>query len=173
MKIPIPFTNYELRLPILKKSAGKVVTGRRAGLSLNRQSLIVNRQSERGMALVITLIMLSVTLIMAIAFLAISRRERVSVASSNDSTVARFGNDTGLAAAESQILANILTTNTALYDYTLLVSTNYINPYGYVIGSQSPTNVNYVYRSDGLPLNGADFDQNVANLLILPRAPSW
>ncbi|MDR3457815.1 MAG: pilus assembly PilX N-terminal domain-containing protein [Verrucomicrobiae bacterium] len=130
------------------------------------------RASRSGMALVITLIMLSVTLIMAIAFLAISRRERISVGSSTDGTVARFATDTGLAAAESQIIANIYsTTNAAFYDYNLLVSTNYINPFGYVIGSQSPTNVNYDYRSDGVGLNGADFDQNVANLQILPRAP--
>ncbi|HEV2692364.1 MAG TPA: hypothetical protein VG347_05660, partial [Verrucomicrobiae bacterium] len=129
------------------------------------------RRSRQGMALVITLIMLSVTLIMAIAFLAISRRERISVGTSTDTTVARFATDTGLAAAESQILANIYSTNTAIYNYSLLVSTNYINPFGYVIGSQSPTNVNYDYRSDGQGLNGADFDQNVANLQILPRAP--
>ena len=83
------------------------------------------------MALVITLIMLSVTLIMAIAFLAISRRERISVSNSTDSTVARFGTDTALAAAQAQILANILTTNTAYYQYGLLVSTNYINPLGF------------------------------------------
>ena len=35
--------------------------------------------SERGIALILTLILLSVTLVMAIAFLAISRREQGSV----------------------------------------------------------------------------------------------
>ena len=123
------------------------------------------------MALVITLIMLSVTLIMAIAFLAISRRERVSVGSSTDTTVARFATDTGLAAAQSQILANILTTPTALYNYNLLVSTNYINGNGFNPALlPGPNNVSYYYANGSL-LVGADFAQNVANLQILPRAP--
>ena len=131
-------------------------------------------RAQRAMALVITLIMLSVTLIMAIAFLAIAKRERVSVSTSTDSTVARFASDTALAAAQAQILANIQSSNAALFNYSLLVSTNYINPNGYdnVTANflASPNNVSYIYPN-GNPVGGADFAQVVANLMFLPRAP--
>ena len=66
---------------------------------------------ERGIALVITLIMLAVTLIMAVAFLAIARRERNASTTTTDTAVARLAADAGLAAAQAQIAANILTGN--------------------------------------------------------------
>jgi hypothetical protein len=128
------------------------------------------RHSEKGIALIITLILLSVTLIMAVAFLAISRRERGSVVTSTDTATARLAADAALANAEAQIIANVFAT-TNPYNYGLLVSTNYQNSYGYVPNSQSPTNVNYDYRSDGTALNVQDFLQNVANLYYLPRPP--
>jgi hypothetical protein len=126
------------------------------------------------MALVITLIMLAVTLVMAVAFLAIARRERNAVSTTTDTTVARLATDAALAAAQAQIAANILaTTNLGAYNYSLLVSTNYQNAFGFVSGIANPTNVNYDYRSDAgnPPLNAADLVQNIANLWLLPRAP--
>ncbi len=45
------------------------------------------------MALVISLIMLSVTLIMAVAFLALSRRERSAVTTTTDTAAARLAAD--------------------------------------------------------------------------------
>jgi hypothetical protein len=81
--------------------------------------------SERGIALVITLIMLSVTLVMAIAFLAISRRERGSVTTSTDIATARLAADAALANAQAQIIASILATSNA-YHSSLIVSTNYL-----------------------------------------------
>ncbi len=124
------------------------------------------------MALIITLILLSVTLIMAVAFLAIARRERNAVSTTTDTAVARLATDSALAAAEAQLAANVFaTTNQGAYDYHLLVSTNYINPVGYVPGSQSPTNVNYDITSDNSPYTAADLEQNIANLWLLPRAP--
>ena len=144
-----------------------------------RHSSLVPRHSERGIALVITLIMLSVTLIMAVAFLALSRRERSAVATTTDTAAARLAADAALAAAQAQIAANIFNTNQAgvdvgAYDYHLLVSTNYINPLGYVPAiPTSPTNVNYDYRYGGGVLNGDDLAQNIANLLYLPRVPVY
>jgi hypothetical protein len=166
----LPFTIYDSRFTICKKSSESAVAGRRAGPAGNHKSSIVNRESERGIALIITLILLSVTLIMAVAFLAISRRERGSVVTSTDAATARLAADAALANAEAQIIANVFAT-TNPYNYGLLVSTNYQNSYGYVPNSQSPTNVNYDYRSDGTALNVQDFLQNVANLYYLPRAP--
>ena len=128
--------------------------------------------SRRGMALIITLILLSITLIMAVAFLAIARRERNAVTTTTDTAIARLATDSALAAATAQMAANIFaSTNLGAYDSHLLVSTNYINPIGYVPGSQSPTNVNYDYRFGGGALNGLDLEQNIANLWLLPRAP--
>ena len=128
---------------------------------------------ERGVALVITLIMLSVTLIMAVAFLALSRRERSAVATTTDTAAARLAADSALAAAQAQIAANVFaTTNAGAYDYHLLVSTNYVNPLGYFIGVNNPTNVNYDFRNiDKAPLDSGDLINNIANLYYLPRVP--
>src|ERR1017187_5998166 len=121
--------------------------------------------SERGIALVITLILLSVTLVMAIAFLAISRREAGSVTTSTDTVTARYAADAALANAQAQIIASVLATANP-YSSGLLVSTNFVNGYGFVPGVANPTNVNYDYLAAGGPLaNPSQFNQNVANLL--------
>ncbi len=130
-------------------------------------------RSERGIALIITLILLSVTLIMAVAFLAISRRERGSVTTSTDTATARLAADAALASAEAQIIANVLATTNS-YLNNLLVSTNYINANGFDLAAgANPTNVNFDYQNDSLhtPLLPNQFVQNVANLFYLPRAP--
>lgn len=128
-------------------------------------------RSQRGVALVITLIMLSVTLVMAVAFLAISRRDNASVSTTTDAIAARLAADSALSSAEFQIIAN-LTVNSNLNSFSLLVSTNYINPLGFTNGnnaSANPTNVNYANTiNSGSP---SDLAQNIANLQILPRAP--
>jgi hypothetical protein len=130
--------------------------------------------SERGMALVITLILLSVTLVMAIAFLALARRERSAVSTTTDTAAARLAADAALASAQAQIAANILgTASLGAYNYGLLVSTNFINAYGYVPTLQNVTNVNYDFRADGQQYNANDLIQNIANLYLLPRVPVY
>ncbi len=125
------------------------------------------------MALVITLILLSVTLIMALAFLHMATRERKAVTTTTDTASARLAADAALATAEAQIVANIFaTTNAAAYNFGLLVSTNYINGSGFVSGVANPTNVNYYYPG-GNPVTGNDLIQNIANLWYLPRAPIY
>jgi hypothetical protein len=124
---------------------------------------------RRGVALVITLILLSVVTFMAITFLALSRRERSAVTTVTDTASARLAADAALANAEAQVIANVLAT-TNPYNFTLLVSTNYINANGFVSDSASPTNVNYQYPN-GNPLNAADFRQNLINLFYSPRPP--
>ena len=82
------------------------------------------------MALVITLILLSVTLIMAVAFLAMSRRERGAVTTATDTVTARLAADSALAAVQAQIIANVFTniaTNAGLYNYHLFSSTNFVS----------------------------------------------
>jgi hypothetical protein len=132
-----------------------------------------SRKSERGIALVITLILLSVTLVMAVAFLAISRRERNSVSTETDTTTAKLAADSALAQAEAQLASGMLAT-TNPYVFSLLVSTNYINGYGFVTGLLNPTNVNYNnYINNGGPLTLQDPQFNVANLQYLPRPPVY
>ena len=169
----LPFTIRDSRFTIWKKSSRAVVAGRCACARGNRKSSIINRKSERGIALIITLILLSVTLVMAIAFLAISRRERGSVSTSTDTATARLAADSALASAEAQIVANMLST-TNPYDFGLIVSTNYISAAPFQTAPPAayanPINVNY-YDSSGNLLTGTALQQNIANLYYLPRAP--
>ncbi len=171
MKIPLPFTIYDSRFTIEKKSPPPVIAGRSACAAVNRKSPIVNHKSRGGFALIITLILLSVTLIMAVAFLAISRRERGSVTTSTDTATARLAADSALANAEAQIMSTVLA-DTNPFINNLIVSTNYINVYGFTNGSANPLNINYDhYNNGGGQLSKADFLQNVANLQYLPRVP--
>jgi len=128
---------------------------------------------QQGIALVITLVMLSVTLVMALAFLALAHRERSSVSTATDTTNAKLAADSGLAAAQAQIIANVLAADNEAFNYGLLISTNYSNPFGFDPKSSNPTNVNYnYYITTGLgPLSQADFEKNVANLEYFPRVP--
>jgi len=127
--------------------------------------------SHSGVALIITLILLGVVTFMAIAFLALSRRERGAVTTVTDTASARLAADSALANAEGQIMANVLST-TNPYNFSLIVSTNYINGYGYnPTAGANPTNVNYDYRSDSQPFTLSDRLQNLANLYYSPRPP--
>jgi hypothetical protein len=157
----------------IKSDIWQVTSDKRQPASSEARSChspLATRHSEKGFALVITLILLSVTLIMAVAFLAISRRERGSVVTSTDTATARYAADAALANAEAQIISSALAT-TNPYNNNLLVSTNFINRLGFTTGSSNPTNVNYDYYVAGGPLSVPDFLQNVANLQLLPRAP--
>jgi len=141
----------------------------------NPNSELRTPNSQNGVALIITLILLSVVTFMAITFLALSRRERSAVSTVTDTASARLAADAALANAEAQIMANVLS-STNPFNFSLLVSTNYINANGFISGSANPTNVNYAYAS-GSPLNNLppnyDFLQNLVNLLYSPRAPVY
>jgi hypothetical protein len=117
----------------------------------------MNNKFQRGVALVSTLIMLSVVVLMAVAFLAVSRRERASVTVTQSQTVAKLMADAALARAQAEVISRMLApTNLDLFNYDLMVSTNYINGRGFLpqtAGSApNPINVSYVYAS-GQTLN--------------------
>ncbi len=57
------------------------------------------------------------------------------------------------------------------FNYGLSVSTNYINPYGFVSGDNNPTNVNFDFKANRLRFSALDWEQNIANLLYDPRPP--
>jgi hypothetical protein len=108
MKIKFPICNLRF----------SIVPAKRAGS---------NRRSSSGIALVITLILLAVTLVMALAFLAISRRESGSVVTAADTATARLAADSALANAEAQVISGILS-STNPYNFGLVVSTNFLPP---------------------------------------------
>jgi hypothetical protein len=130
----------------------------------------MKRNSERGVALVITLIMLALVTFMAVVFLAISRREKSSVTVIGDITQSRLMADAGYSRAVSEVVARMMT-STNPFAYDLLVSTNYINIAGFHPGVASPLNVNFDYTAGGQPLSQSDWLRNIANLQYDPRPP--
>ncbi|HLX94702.1 MAG TPA: hypothetical protein VKU37_03060 [Verrucomicrobiae bacterium] len=172
-----PFTIYDLRFTIWKKS-GRAVSpltadgAQRSARPTVQPSAFGLRPSQRGVALVITVILLAVVTLLALTFLAMSRRERGAVTATTDTASARLAADDALASAEAQIVANVLAT-TNPYNFGLVVSTNYINPAGFIpaVGA-NPTNVNY-YDASGNLLTGNNFLQNLANLYYSPRVPVY
>jgi hypothetical protein len=67
----------------------------------------MNRRSQSGVALVITLIMLSVITLIAVAFLALSQRERSSISSTMAATETELMANGGLDRAKADILAQM------------------------------------------------------------------
>jgi len=144
-------------------------------------------KSETGVALVVTLLMLSVITFMAIAFLAVSRRERASVANSLNQVDAQAMADAALARAQADMAAFLMAHNgqaggakvytNDLLNYDMMMSHNFINPIGFTPGIADPTNVNFDYHNDGTrsPMSAsnsaADWVENIANLLYDPRLP--
>jgi hypothetical protein len=151
-----------------KQEARSLAAGHPSSLHRAPSSFLL-QPSQKGVALIITVILLAALTLMILAFLTLSQRERGAVTTTTDTASARLAADAALANAEAQILANVLAT-TNPYNFSLLVSTNYINPYGFQIGVASLTNVNYYYHSGG-PVSANDFPQLLANLYYLPRAP--
>ena len=126
-------------------------------------------RSQRGVALIVTLLLLSIITFMTVTFLVVSRSQKGSVVTETDQAIARLAADTALERAKAELLAGIMG-STNEFNYGLLVSTNYINSAGFISGNTSPYNASYNYPN-GAPLNLNDFLQNVANLLYNPRPP--
>jgi hypothetical protein len=127
--------------------------------------------SERGIALVITLIMLSVITFMAITLLVMARGHKTTVTIQTDQAIARFANDIAIERAQAELLAPMLASTNAS-SFNMLVSTNFINAFGFVPNNTFPTNVNYDYKANGSKVfTTLDWEQNIANLLFSPRPP--
>jgi hypothetical protein len=128
--------------------------------------------SQRGVALVITLIMLSLITFLTVAFLATSRRERSSVTTSLSQTEAKLMADTALARAQAEAVARMMA-RTSLLSYDLNVSRNFINPTGYdsSISGVDPINVNFDRQKSGAKLTTDQMIEVIGNLLYDPRAP--
>jgi hypothetical protein len=111
---------------------------------------------------------------MAVAFLVLSQGQRSAVSTQTDQSLARLTADSGSERAIAQLMAQIRASGNP-YGFGLMVPTNYINPFGFVPGIASPTNVNYDVTSGGAPLSTLKPAQgqllNIANLWYDPRPP--
>ena len=103
--------------------------------------------AQRGVALVITLVLLSIITFMAVTFLVVSRSQHGAVAMETDQVVARLAADSARERAIAELVAPILAGNNE-FNYGLLVSTNYISSAGFVSGNVYPTNVNTPTRTE-------------------------
>src|SRR5207245_516698 len=112
-------------------------------------SSVVSSLCQRGVALVITLIMLSVITVVAVTFLALSRRERSSITQTLNLTDDKAMNDTALERAKAQIFTRILAT-TNMLNGDFAVSRNFINTNGFQPGVSSFLNVSYTYPNGEL-----------------------
>jgi hypothetical protein len=122
---------------------------------------------QRGIALVITLILLAVITFMAITFLVVSNAGRQNVNTSTEQIAARSMLDAGFEQANASLIAGMIAyTNPTL---SLMVSTNY-DTHAFVKGNGYFTNVSYTY-GNGQPLTPRDNLQNLNNMLYLPRVP--
>ncbi|MBN8246957.1 MAG: hypothetical protein J0L84_05880, partial [Verrucomicrobia bacterium] len=149
-----------------------------------RLSPVAPPAARRGIALVITLLMLSVVTITAVAFLAVSRRERDSVTTYAEQADARFVAEAGLNHAQARLTSRMAATTNRLAYGGFMVSTNYLNPF-FRFGQsfvdtrnyRALTNVSY-FRTNGLPLFNLSTDNGrqtyarmLGNLYYDPRPP--
>ena len=75
----------------------------------------MKRQSQQGIALVITLILLSVITFMAVTFLVVSRHEGEQVDTTTQQNVSRMAADGIEQMAVAQIIANLMAQNNGFY----------------------------------------------------------
>ena len=131
----------------------------------------MKRNSQNGVALVITLIMLSVVTFMAITFLALSRRERGAVSVTVDQTTAKLMADAALADAESELMARIQShTNQLLYD--MFVSTNCLDT-NTSLKLESPDAISRLRIRSRAPVYIATNVADARNLNLAPPPPEF
>jgi hypothetical protein len=128
---------------------------------------------ERGIALVITLVMLAIVTVMAIVFLGVSRRERASVKLVEDIATANMMADAAGERAKAEAIAKMAAEGTKLY-YDMFNSRSFENPNGFANQSATsladPDNVSYRDKN-GNPLDQARALRMLANMQYDPRVP--
>ncbi|MBG89040.1 MAG: hypothetical protein CMO80_19355 [Verrucomicrobiales bacterium] len=123
-----------------------------------------------GVALVATLIMLSLVTFMTVAFLGVARRERRAVSATLSQGDARDAMHAALEHAQTDLIERLITADDP-WSYSLIVSTNFINRTSLVttLGNQ-PTDANYPYAATNTLQHQL---RNLANLQHLPWVPVW
>ncbi len=137
----------------------------------------MKRHEQSGIALISTLIMLSLVTFLSVAFLTLTRQERATVQVQTQVVVAEEMERAGFQRATAEIVSRMLTTNgpsgRQLYDF--MVSTNYqrIGPFDPSPPARfSLANVSYTNNLGG-PLSMSDQRQNILNLFYDPRVPVY
>jgi hypothetical protein len=134
--------------------------------------------SRSGIALVITLLMLSVITFLAVALLVLTRSHRNQVDATLDVEAAKNMSEAAQARAISQIVSRLQAhTNLQNFDYT--ASHNQINPSGYVPAPDDYLDINYDHFNSNYNngaamspvLYPADWASNIAKLRLDPRPP--
>jgi hypothetical protein len=133
-------------------------------------------QGVQGVALVITLLLLSVITFLAIAFLAMSRQNKSAVSATLDLATSRAAAEAGQARAQAEIIASMLAHGDALA-YDIMVSHAYRSP-GYTNAEKyyDPNNVNYDFLANtttpfSSSNNSLSWAQMIANLFYDPCPP--
>lgn len=123
--------------------------------------------SRSGVALVATLIMLSLVTFMVVAFLGVARRERRAIEAATTQGESQVARDAALNFAQADILARLLISGDK-WNYGVMVSTNYENLTGFAPAVISPTNVNH---TNALAAGLNPWLVNLGNLQYKPRPP--
>jgi hypothetical protein len=146
------------------------------------QTAAGRRRRLESVALVVTLLMLSVITFLTVAFLVMTERNQADVGATVDLTTARTLGSAAAARAQGEIIARMMA-HTNPYpiealDYDYMVSRNYINTNGFNSAERTndPNNVNYDYYTGGntnfsAAKSGPAWAQNIANLWYDPRPP--
>jgi hypothetical protein len=138
----------------------------------DKSNRAASRNSENGIALVITLVLLSIITFMAITLLVVTRSEKSSVSTNQDQTTATYVNDAAIENFKMLFTAPTLAFSNS-YNYDFVVSTNFINPGGFItagLARQALTNVNYRY-ANGNPISQSDNYENLQHLFYAARPP--
>jgi hypothetical protein len=174
---PVPFEPRLQAADPMVRFGSSPARRQEAFRSLPPQGGVSTCAGQRGVALVMTLILLAVIAFMAIAFLVLSSRERGSVGITTQMNVAQYAADSGMEHALQELNAQLMVSANP-YSIGLHVSTNYLSP-GYdpsrPIGVPNPTNVNYDVTTGLVPraLTSQEMLQNLANLQYSPRPPVY
>src|SRR5687767_9691421 len=124
------------------------------------------RRNQSGVALVITLIMLSVITIIAVAVLALRQRERSSLSQTLAGTEAELMASTGLEYSKSHVLAEVaafLSTNTQVVGGRAI----YRKPPGTDLAVSQAFVTNYTTYKNWTNMNNADY-QALTSLFYNP-----
>lgn len=158
----------------MKLGVGKTISAachqRAEWMPLNpRSGAPLSLIAQRGVALVITLILLSVITFMAIAFLVLSTNQRSAVNQTTEQNSAYNAAQIAAVRATAETLSWALVTTNPFVPL-FRVSTNYQSHF-FTNGISSPLNVNYEVNNAGAPLTLDQQHQNLTNLVIDPRPP--
>jgi hypothetical protein len=128
----------------------------------------MNAKSQRGVALVITLIMVAIITLLAVSFLALSRRDQASISVSQSDTISRLAAEAAETHAQAEILARIISASNMFAAYPSFIGySNYLDSAAGVLVS---TNID-IAALPGNRLTGRQIVLKLAGLQMNARVP--